>query len=1341
MRTRQRSTFTTIVSEGALLPVDLLQRIALFDANLGGIDAEAYHHAGEKLNEVISDAWTSVLRSWRAFDAARAQLPEGDSGLRLTRERWLLALFDRLGYGRLYGVKPIEIEGKSYDISHGWQHLPIHLVSFRQDLDHIERNAATGQRSSPYSLVQELLNRSPEHLWGLVSNGLSLRLLRKNASLTRLAYVEFDLEAMLRGESYADFALLWLLCHQSRVEGERASDCWLEQWAKTAQEQGVRALEQLRKGVEQAINALGSGFLAQSNNQVLKEKLRTGTLSGQAYYNQVLRLVYRLLILFVAEDREILFDPQSDELARQRYSDYYSTARLRRLASQRVGTRHADLFHSLWLVMEELGSEKGCPALGLPALNGFLFSSQRSLPDLIGCELENHKLLDAVRALAFTLDGPMQRNIDYKNLGAEELGSVYESLLELHPEMNAEAATFALTTASGNDRKTSGSYYTPTSLIDCLLDSALMPVLAEARKQPNPEKAILALKVCDPACGSGHFLIAAAHRIARVLAAMRTGTEEPGPIERRAALRDVVAHCIYGVDINPMAVELCKVSLWMEAIEPGKPLSFLDAHIKTGNSLLGATPKLLRKGIPDEAFEPIEGDDKKICSEFKKLNNSLLAGQQSLFREDRADAIWEQQGTLMNSTLQLEEMREDTVEEIHRKEQFFVDIVNSGPYANALLWANAWCAAFVWKKTAEMRPPITDEEFRDIGKNPFTLSSWRKTEIERLAAQYQFFHWHLAFPEVFRVPTGDKTPENEQAGWSGGFDVVLGNPPWERIKIQEKEWFAVRRPAIANAANASTRRKMIAELQTSDKELYADFMDDQRQATGESHFVRDSARYPLCGHGDVNTYAIFAENMRWIVGARGRVGCIVPSGIATDDTTKFFFQGLTESQSLVSFFSFINEAKLFPGVDHRVIYALLAMSGLSAKSTIADFAFGIYRVDDLKDVERHFSLSASDIALLNPNTRTCPIFRSKRDMEVTKAIYKRVPVLIKEGPGEANPWDISFKSMFHMTNDSHLFCTQEQLAYDNWKLLGNVYYKGNNESLPLYEAKMISTFNPRFGTYEGQTQAQANQGKLPELDTKELANPNLFSLPKYWIHKIDFLTHSQDGRTAFLCFRDITRSTDARTAIFSLVPAMPCGNNLPILLIDAKYTRKLACLAANLSSFVFDFVARQKVGGTHMNFFIVNQLPAIPPQHYTQQCVWDTKHTLSDWITPRALELTYTAWDLEAFAKDCGYDGPPFRWDEERRFLLRCELDAAYFHLYGIARDDVDYIMDTFRVWREKEIKQYHEYRTKRVILEIYDEMQQAIELGEAYRTRLEPGPADPAVAHPARVSVEVVGD
>ena len=636
--------------------------------------------------------------------------------------------------------------------------------------------------------------------------------------------------------------------------------------------------------------------------------------------------------------------------------------------------------------MQKLGSDARCLELGLPALGSFLWSDQ-AMPDLLGaegsewqeasrasergseeggkkllassllryslpCEISNHDLLDAIRALAFSTDSHSRRLVDYKNLGSEELGSVYESLLELHPILNVDAGAFELKTAGGHERKR--------------------------------------------------------------LAAIRTGDDEPSPDATRTALRDVIGHCIYGVDLNPMAVELCKVSLWMEALESGKPLSFLDHRIQCGNSLLGATPALLQKGIPDEALDPIEGDDKEVCRKFKKLNREERKGQGSLF--DASLQPWERLGDLAAGLLSLEEISDDTITGVRHKQKRYEDLVRSSGYLYGRLWADAWYAAFVWKKIKEFPYPITEEVFRRIEQTPFSISSWMRDEIQRLAQQYQFFHWHLAFPAVFRVPTDSEQLEGEQVGWSDGFDVVLGNPPWERVKLQEKEWFATRRPDIANAANAATRRRMIAVLKTEDPALYRAFLEDRRQAEGESHLIRTSGRCPLCGRGDISTYAVFAETNRLILGPTGRVGCIVPSAIATDDTTKLFFRDLTESRSLVSLYSFFEIRRIFLDTDSRNSFCLITLAGSARSATQgADFVFFADTINDLHEQERHFTLTAEDIALLNPNTHTCPIFRRKRDAALTKAIYRRVPVLIKEDPPEENPWGISFMAMLRRT--------------------------------------------------------------------------------------------------------------------------------------------------------------------------------------------------------------------------------------------------------------------------------------------------------------------------------------
>jgi hypothetical protein len=1316
---------TTIRTEGGLLPPDFLQRLTGLQADVPGLTPDAYHVTGEKLNEAASRAWNRLLGMWAAFQSAAEALPASDPGTTVTREKWLLPVFAELGYGRLQPAKAIEIGGQSYPVSHAWQHVPLHLVGRNVDLDRRTAGVAGAARMSPHGLVQELLNRRNESLWGFVSNGLKLRLLRDNRSLTRQAYLEFDLAAMMEGQAFSDFVLLWLLCHQSRLEGDPPESCWLEKWATAAREQGTRALDELRDGVETAIQALGRGFLRHRANGTLLDNLRSGALDRQDYYRQLLRLVYRLIFLFVAETRELLLVTDPSSAAAHRYRRYYSIARLRVLAGQRRGTPHGDLWESLLVIFRGLSSERGVPELGLPALGSLLWS-EAAAPDIDRCQLSNADLLEAIRALGFRVERGLRRPVDWRNLGPEELGSVYESLLELHPEVNTGSGTFSLRIAAGHERKTTGSYYTPTSLVECLLDSALDPVLNEAVRAANSERAILDLRICDPACGSGHFLIAAAHRIAKRLAAVRTGDSEPSPEAVRVALRDVIGHCLYGVDVNPMAVELCKVNLWLEALTPGRPLSFLDHHIQCGNSLLGATPSLLRGGIPDGAFDPIEGDDREYCRELKRRNRREREGFRNLFTGEP----WERLGDFATGLATLDEIDDSTLDGVRQKEARYAQIVRSTGYAHGRLWADSWCAAFVSLKSREAHP-ITDDLFRTIERNPMAIAESARREIQRVGEEYGFFHWHLAFPDVFRVLDVDQPPP-EGPGWTGGFDVILGNPPWERIKVQEKEWFAGRRPDIANAPNAAARKKLIQKLADEDPSLWRAWLDALRRSDGESALVRSSGRYPLCGRGDVNTYALFSELNRSLIGSRGRAGFVVPTGIATDDTTKLFFQELVDRAWLQSLYSFFETRRIFLGTDSRGPFCLLTLKQPDGDAIQdAEFAFDLRSTSDLGDPERRFTLSPTDIALLNPNTRTCPIFRTRRDADLTKAIYRRVPVLVNESQGDAgDPWSVSFLRMLDMATDSAIFRTALQLVPDGWALVGNVFERNGNRYLPLYEAKMVHHFTHRFGDYLDK-EADDEGTALPDVPDSRLMNSDYVVTPKYWVPESAVNERLNDRWTRgwFLGWRDICRSFDERTVIASVTPRVGVGHTMPLFLSEQE-PQHLAALLANLCAFSFDYVARQKIGGTHLTYLYLKQLPVLSPEAIAQPTRWSPGTSTREWISERVLELVFTAGDLQSFGRDLGWEGPPFRWDPDRRFLLRCELDAAFFHLYGIRRDEVDYIMETFVIVRRNDQARHGEYRTKRVILEIYDRMRLSIDTGAPYQTLLDPPPAAPEVAH-----------
>ena len=481
----------------------------------------------------------------------------------------------------------------------------------------------------------------------------------------------------------------------------------------------------------------------------------------------------------------LLHPPEASERSRSRYGRFYSGQRLRRMAERSRGSRHTDLWVGLRLVFQMLGRDEGCPELGLPALGGFLFGTN-ALPDMDGNELANEHLLLAIRHLGLVKDRSGLRLVDYRNLGSEELGSIYESLLELSPEMEINTGIFSLVTLGGHDRKTTSSYYTSTSLIHALLDSALDPILEEAKQKPNPEEALLGIKVCDPACGSGHFLVAAAHRIAKHLAAVRTQEEAPAPEAICTAVRDVIGHCLFGVDLNPMAVELCKVSLWLEAIESGKPLSFLDHHIRWGNSLLGTTPALIAKGVPDYAFDEIDGDDAATCRSLKSKHRQEQSGLRPLFRYPTMDPIAVLEPVKAELTA-IEGHGDGTIYQVRDMEERFQTLEDSDTFQHAKLIADAWVAAFMWLKVPDTPEPPTHAVFEALSGDPSVVAKTTLDEIGRLSLVYGFFHWHLAFPQIFRPGDGEE-------GWEGGFDLVLGNPPWKPLSPDEKEFFSLYNP-------------------------------------------------------------------------------------------------------------------------------------------------------------------------------------------------------------------------------------------------------------------------------------------------------------------------------------------------------------------------------------------------------------------------------------------------------------------------------------------------------------------------------------------------------------------
>jgi hypothetical protein len=1291
-------TLAGVQIEGNLLAPDMTSLLLT-----GSIKGQAPEDFGftktDKLADEIATAWGDAKAYWAAFQRALERLDENDSATSITREMWAVPLLRSLGFNPIYTAKAEVVEGQTYAISHraepGENKPPIHIIGCRVKVD--QRPPSGTPRLSAHALVQEYLNKT-EHLWAIATNGFRWRLLRDSSLMTRLTYIEFDLEQILNGENFAEFGLFYRLFHRSRLpEGvDDADKCLLEYYHQEALQQGGRVRDRLRDGVEKALKQLGTGFLQHPQNEHLRQRLGVSSSAlaprdetalkrnyEHKYYRQLLRLIYRLLFLMVAESRNLLLVGDDVEKARI-YREYYSIERLRELAERPNWRREGfqDLWQGLRVTFLLFDENWRGQLLGLSPLNGDLFGSG-TLSALDDCAIDNYDLQQAIKHLSLYQDKGQLRRVNYEALDVEELGSVYESLLDFHPQIIQRQGIYEFELVFGSDRKTTGSYYTPPQLVQQLIKTALEPVIEEkvrssASAPENPdalkrnyEQALLSLKVVDPACGSGHFLLAAARRIGKELAKIRTGEAEPAAEPLRQGIRDVIQNCIYGVDLNPLAVDLCKVALWIEGFSRGFPLNFLDHRIKCGNSLVGVLDlDCLKEGIPDEAYKAVTGDDKKLSTQFKKRNKNEREtdnqGQLSLF-----GGLETERTNYAESARELGGIPEITPQQVREK------LARYRQSRQNLGWWRDYSACNLW--TAAFFMPLTEENLQLLPTTAAlsqllqgNLSTQKMVDAaNQLAEEKQFFHWCLEFPEVFE---------------QGGFDCVLGNPPWERIKLQEKEFFASRSAEIANAVNTALREKLIKELTKKNPELAQTFEGAKYDAKAQSKFIRESGRFPLAAVGDINTYAIFAENNRLLINKDGKAGFIIQSDIATADTHKLFFADLLNHQQLISFYDFVNTEGIFPAV-HRTHphFCLITISGQSANQT-ADFVFWNTNLRNLTDTQRHFTLSKDDLSLLNPNTITCPIFRTSIDAELTKKIYQRVPVLENEQT-HSNPWNISFMAMFHMANDSGLFRNET-----------------GDGLVPLYEAKMFHQFTHRWATY-------TDSSDIRDLTESEKGDTSFSVQPRYWVSRteVENKLGGKWNKDWLLAFRDITNSTNERTAIFSVIPNFAVGNNAPIILTDIKQPKLISCLLANFCSLTFDFVTRHKVGGTHMNFFIVKQLPVLPPEGYTPKDI--------EFISTRVLELVYTAWDMQPFAKDMGYDGEPFIWNSNRRALLRAELDAYYAKLYGLTRDELRYILDpadvygedfpseTFRVLKNNEIKQFGEYRTRRLVLEAWDKM------------------------------------
>ncbi len=1158
--------------------------------------------------------------------------------------------------------------------------------------------------------------------WGILTNGGVWRLYDYRARPRATGYFEVDLGEILEAGDTGHLHIFYLLFRRESFEAqEGATVSFLE----TALAEGRRYEQQVAQDLSNVVFERAFPKLVQALAEHTQQEL--AELRAPA-----LILFYRLLFVLYAEDRGLL--PVNDS----RYEDYGLRKPVRDdIARRMVGgsalSSRATNYYDHLMTLSQL-IDQGDAAIGLPPYNGGLFNDAAA-PLLANVRLSDAAIAPIIYDLSHTETPEGRRFVNYRDMSVQQLGSIYERLLEREPVWDDDGNVVARPNSYA--RKDSGSFFTPQELVDLIVDRTLKP-LAEERlgafvekavelaadprpkaerhaelRQMDPAEAVLDLKVLDPAMGSGHFLVTAVDFLSDYIAEMvehapgvpewLDGEYVSPLVERVSAIRQDIAQraqaadwvmdqgqltdqaiirrmvlkrCIYGADKNPLTVELAKVSLWLHSFTVGAPLSFLDHHLRCGDSLVGLRVM-------------------EATAELNRLGG-LFASSAITGAEAATDGME-----------RIEEMSDADIAEVRQSATLFQDVEDTTADLRSLLdlvTGLRWLTAGMKqreRRAFELQLVDTlaeqpDEAYGLLARGLFADGSLPESEFTDLwneaksvAKREGFLHWEAAFPGVWH--------SWQSAHPQGGFDAVIGNPPWDRIKFQEVEWFSTRAPELAHAQTAAARKNGVDQLRASGSPLASEFDAAKERAEALGKMVRASGHYPLLGGGDINLYSLFVERAMGLVKPGGIVGLLTPSGIYADKTAANFFKSVSTSGRVGGLYDFENRKIFFKDIHASFKFCALIFGGEERRFDETECAFFLHDSKTIEDPDRCFTLAPADFDRVNPNTGTAPIFRTRRDAEITRRIYERHPVLVdRSDGGERRAWPVRYHTMFHMTNDSHLFRTAAQLDDEGFYRVegkGNRWQKGGELYLPLYEGKMVQAFDHRAASVVVNPKNLNRPAQPREATLGEHADTGWLPTPQFWVAASDCGWDS--GTEWVLGFKEITAPTNARTFIAALFPTVGFGNKVPILK-PQQGNRNEWLLAANLNSMVFDFATRQKVQGQTLNLFIMEQLPVIAPDDYDRQFGTTTTRDL---VRDHVLRLTYTADDMAPFARDLDFDGPPFTWDEEERRHLRARLDALYFHLYGLSRDEADYVLSTFPIVQKEDEAEFGTYRTRNLIL------------------------------------------
>ena len=1185
--------------------------------------------------------------------------------------------------------------------------------------------------------------------FGVLTNGRCWRLYDHKARSRLEGFVEVDLSEAIKND-HVLYQFLWLFSRQA-FDSDIGGTTRLTRAVSDSRSFEARVTDQLAKTVFDTIFPTLANALWEADPDKPAD-------TSEAYLAELreaaLTWLYRLLFVLYAEDRNLLpTRARRDGLWAKRNEVARSLDDPSNQPSERRINHDSDL-RDMWRQID-LGDN----SVGLPPYNGGLFKAGRSvlLDRSIMPDSAFAQLLDAMSRESF---GDHRRFINYRDLSVQHLGSVYERLLEfdlafVDDKIAARPQTFA--------RKTSGSYYTPEELVMLVIRRTIGPLLDERRKifeddldeikrtkqsRENPEIAVerltaydpatefLKLRICDPAMGSGHFLVslvdyladqvmlattqsaslvefgdyrspllerleAIRERIKAQATEHKWSVDDSQLIDRQLVRRIILKRVIHGVDKNPMAVELAKLSLWLHTFTVGAPLSFLDHHLRCGDSLFGewvssGMDRLERGGL-------FTGDE-------------LTTAEQAIMGMAQVEELTDADiGEVHESARNFDEARE----KIKPLERYFSLVQGyrwiEGSADDALKLAKkydreSWRTAdpveagklqdlaFKLKRQGMALDVMLD---RGLGEPDAVLDMCYgrignlrdKTGAEDdpalgplikavgIGADANFLHWELAFPTVWK---NWRSPTQR----SGGFDAIIGNPPWDRLKMQEVEWFASRKPEIAKATRAADRNRMVKALKDSGDALSGQYERASEMAALASRMANHKdGQFPLLGKGDTNLYSLFVERAMQLVKPNGIVGLLIPSGIAGDLGASAFFRSVSTTGRLGVLLDYENKKIFFPDVHSSFKFSAMIFGGEARKFDAAQCGFYLRSTNDNELAGLTFPLAPADFSAVNPNTGTAPIFRNKRDADLVTDIYSRVPVLVRHSPNRASrdvfSIPVKYVNMFHMRNDSHLFRTNAELSDAGWYPVANGRWnRGGKVALPLYEGKMLQAYDHRAANVIVNPENLHRPGQPQATSEQDHIDASFSPSPQYWVEEDEMRFEGN----WFPVFKRITAPTNVRTMIAAIGPRAAYEINANNLLVGPDPILA-SLLVGNLNALVFDFVTRAKVQGQTLNWYIVEQLPVIPPADYDRSF---GKMTAREIVTREVLHLTYTAHDMTAFARDMGYDGDPFIWDDADRRQRRARLDALYFHLYGIGKDDADYILSTFPIVRRHDEAEFN---------------------------------------------------